>query len=285
MMIVKMDFVSVGCSNVNVFWRLREMKRKFLIVVVSVLALANTASAVLVMHLEGDSLGLADGAAVGTWTDLSGLNNHATQGTAAAQPTYVASNAAYNGHATVSFDGTSDYMDLNGSMVTVDNFTLFIVGNVDVQGFDQYFISGQGGAGNDRLRIAGYNWNNDINVRVGNIGGYTMGAGTLDMGTHVMTITGTSDAWLDLGSMIAGQANTAGALNPSDFVLGCYDDAVGTGPRDFLHGDMAEVILYNEILSANDVEAINAELYAKYVPEPATLVLLGLGAVLLRRKK
>jgi hypothetical protein len=259
------------------------MKSKFLILL-GILLLTNTASAVLVMHLEGDSLGLADGAAVGTWTDLSGLNNHATQSTATAQPTYVASNAAYNGHATVSFDGTSDYMDLDGTIVTVDSFTLFVVGNLDTTGINQYFVSGQGGGGNDRLRVAGYSWGDGYMSRIGNTGDGNLG-GPQDLSMHVIAVTGTADGWLDLNAKVHIGNNTAGALNPSDFALGCYNDQVGSGPRDFLGGDIAEVILYNHIMSDVDVEAMNASLHAKYVPEPATIALLGLGAVLLRRRK
>lgn len=53
-----------------------------------------------------------NGATVSAWGDQSGTgdaNKHATQGTAAEQPTYVASDAGYNGQATLSFDA-GDWM-------------------------------------------------------------------------------------------------------------------------------------------------------------------------------
>lgn len=52
--------------------------------------------------------GLADGAAVTTWMDLSGYGRHATQATAGSKPTYKT--AIQNGRAVVRFDGTADCM-------------------------------------------------------------------------------------------------------------------------------------------------------------------------------
>lgn len=256
------------------------MKSK-VFVLMAVLAMMNSGVAALVMHLDADSLGLADGAPVATWTDQSGLGNDATQTTAGAQPTFVASNAAFNGHATVAFGG-DDYMYLNNSMVNVSTFSLFIVGNFEVTGLNQYFISAQGGAGNDRLRVAGYSWGDGYMTRIGNTGDKNLG-GPQDTVMHVIAVTGTAAGWLDLGAKQVVGSNTSTEAT-SDLILGAYYD-VGDFARDFLNGNIAEVILYNEILSDNDVAAMNAQLYATYVPEPATMVLLGLGALVLRRRQ
>lgn len=44
----------------------------------------------LVLHLQADALDLNEGASVPTWTDLSGLGNHATQPNASQRPVFVA---------------------------------------------------------------------------------------------------------------------------------------------------------------------------------------------------
>lgn len=67
-------------------------------------------------HLSGCQLwlaadritGLADGGAVGTWSDLSGNGRDATQATAAKKPTYKT--AIINGKPVVRFDGIDDYL-------------------------------------------------------------------------------------------------------------------------------------------------------------------------------
>ena len=43
----------------------------------------------LVLHLQADALDLNEGASVPTWTDLSGLGNHATQPNASQRPVFV----------------------------------------------------------------------------------------------------------------------------------------------------------------------------------------------------
>jgi hypothetical protein len=54
--------------------------------------------------------------------------------------------------------------------------------------------------------------------------------------------------------------------------------------------DIAELLVYDRFLSTAQVEQLTGHLGDKYgiavvVPEPATLMLMGLGVCLLRRKK
>lgn len=79
--------------------------------------------------------GLNDGDAVTTWADLSGNGKHATQGTAAKQPTYRI--AGVNGRPTVQFDGGDALavpaIDLTGtSAVTVFLVATAAAGSVQV---------------------------------------------------------------------------------------------------------------------------------------------------------
>lgn len=61
------------------------------------------------------------------------------------------------------------------------------------------------------------------------------------------------------------------------------------GPTRYLNGDIAEVMVYHEDLSAGDEAAVKSYLGDKYgitiIPEPATIAMLGLGALALIRRK
>ena len=50
-------------------------------------------------------------------------------------------------------------------------------------------------------------------------------------------------------------------------------------------GYIAEIIIYNSALSDTDRVAVEDYLYGKYIPEPATIALLGLGGLVLIRKR
>lgn len=63
----------------------------------------------LVLHLDADAItGLTDDDPVSQWDDLSGQNSHATQGTAANQPTYKT--GVLDGRPVVRFDGTGEHL-------------------------------------------------------------------------------------------------------------------------------------------------------------------------------
>ena len=212
----------------------------------------------LVMHLDAGTIsGVADESVIPIWNDLSEGNNRATQTAASAQPVYVSTSDDYNGLPCVQFDGVDDWMDLNESMVNVGSFTLFLVGKFDrVEGTNMYFISAQGGSGNDRLRIASYN--GQIQSRIGNSGDYTLIDHRSD-DTHLFVVTSATNAWVD-GVYVDGPENTS-TLTPDNngFVLGSY-----SGSKDFLEGSIAEVILYNQVLSQEQSNTIGLYLADKY---------------------
>lgn len=107
------------------------MKRSFTnLVITSIFILASTilmaqtgpggvgSSSSIEIWLNGDSVGVANGSPVPSWTDQSGNGNDFTQASGSAQPTFQT--GAINGHAAVSFDGSSDYMD-SPSISNLDN--------------------------------------------------------------------------------------------------------------------------------------------------------------------
>ena len=233
------------------------MKCKMVLGSLLSLTLASIASALtvqngLVMHLDADALNLADGAAVVNWNDKSTSNNDAVQATAAAQPVYVAGSDAYNGHACVQFDGVDDWLDV-ADAVAANSFTVFLVGKLDANGSDQYFLSGQTDADANRFRIAEYGWSAQWRFRAG---ASDYAASSKDTAPHIFTMNNVSNAWVD-GTAVTGGANSSD-LTP-DIRVGSYK-----GTSGFLGGSVAEVILYDRTLSDAEVIEVGYYLAAKY---------------------
>ena len=94
---------------------------------------------------NADSLALADGAAVASWTDsIAGIA--ATQGTGANRPTYRS--MGFFGP-TVQFDGSNDLLTFGSSIAVEDNFTIMLV--MSTTG-DSVVLSSSAN-GNSRVRI------------------------------------------------------------------------------------------------------------------------------------
>ena len=243
-------------------------KCKLLICVVAIIALMGNAYAGLpvttglVMDLDADTIaGLSNGDTVSTWVDQSGTGNDATQSTADNQPTYVMSNADFAGHATVHFDGTDDWMELPSTAINVGSFTMFAVAKYDNLDSNQYIVAGQNGGGNGRIRfqldtkLDGYDpqflW------RAGSSSWKDI---IIDADTEIHVFGETSEVkgYLD-GVYIEDSANSSSDTPPA-FNIGSYN----RGEKDFFTGDLAELVIYNRVLTEPEIIEISDYLSSKW---------------------
>ncbi len=105
-----------------------------------------------------------------------------------------------------------------------------------------------------------------------------------DNSWHHLAVTYTgSDGFIYLDGVAVSLArddfDPGGPINnsPEPVLIGCATDA--TGLVAFFDGSIDDVRIYNRALSSAEV----SELYS--IPEPATLLLLGLGGLILRKRK
>jgi hypothetical protein len=219
----------------------------------------------LVMHLDADSItGISDGAAIGNWSDVSGEGNPAVQTASSYKPRYSASSSAFN-KPVVRFDGVDDFLDLNENMVHVGSFTVFIAAQFDntQNGGDRYLISAQAGSGDTRLRIV---WDaapspDRFNMRAGSSEALPSWAANADTAPHIFTLTSVMSGYLD-GTYLGSTSNTS-TLTPTALNLGSYGGEVYTR-KGFFRGDVAEVILYNRVLSPEENNRVGYYLAEKY---------------------
>ena len=244
----------------------------------------------LYLSLDADSLGLADGDAVTSWTDSTSGNVLA--GTATYETDYA------NGHAAVLFNGTSDILKaatLTGTVPNTSDVTMFVVGQFLTTLNNDYMISASsstldGSPAYNRLRLLTYS--TDYRYRVGHGSNTTTSGDIANTDQHLFTIVsgqdGTNATKLlvdDTQVKTGTHGTTAECKDLVSLSLGAFQ--WNSDPaKDFSNCYVAEVLIYDGALTDADIGDVNAYLNAKYVPEPATMALLGLGGLLsLRRKK
>jgi hypothetical protein len=236
----------------------------------------------LVLWLDAESLQLNNGDNVAEWKDQSGNNRHVTQSVTADQPTYVASDAAFNGKSVVNF-ATDDVLTTPfDAELNTNEFTTFVVmctnnDNSNYQaGFESRTFSGGSRRGyNIYANMTGSNnrwefwvgqdgsWNN-INsangsavvnqpniltmfIEGGNGAGASVTAQTLRVdGTQVATAT---------------PNYYKNATEPTQ--VGRVND-IGSGSTFSLIGKVAEVIKYNRHLTDAEMGTVEGYLSLKY---------------------
>lgn len=219
--------------------------------------------------------GVASGASLSNWPDLSGNGNNATQTVSSNQPIYVTN--AMNGEPVVRFNSSnSDYLSFLRPVQ--GDFTIIIVyqSSQTNQGNGTAFFSGAGLVNGDQPGVQ-----NDFGTQINASGQITVGTGNPDTSIssgsgyndgkpHVVTFertqsTGALVLFVDGTQVAAGTGGVGSLTAPLLLDLGAVPSGGG-----FFTGDIAEAQLYNIVLTTNLRASVENELKAKYVsPQPA----------------
>lgn len=215
---------------------------------------APTDLAGLQLWLKADSLGLADGAAVTTWADSSGLGNNASVGVA---PTYKA--GIVNGLPVVRF-ASGNFLNTTAPASQAAE-TLFLVFRPSGAGF--------------RAPLGATNAGGGRNLYVDNA------TGKMQLDADGVVAISTSSTPISISVFSVFAYDFAAATSWHDFLNGTADGANTTpnsftnarltaigrsdpGSPNYFTGDIAEVLIYNSVLSSTDRGSVHNYLLVKY---------------------
>ena len=199
--------------------------------------------------------GLADGAAVSQWDDLSGNARHLLQATGANQPLYTA--AILNGKPVVRFDGVNDTLKATAFTLVQPEHVFIVIrwrsaaGAVEANNFGM-----DGNAANGGALYEASNSSNVAATAGAALAASPTGGATVWHSYSVLFNGASSELRTDGGAAVSGNL---GANNLGGLTLGARADAAG--PADV---DVAEVIIYASVLSTSDRQAVEGYLRTKW---------------------
>lgn len=196
------------------------------------------------LHLKADSLGLANTAPVATWGSLTAV--------AGAQPLYIASDPRFNNKPVVKFDGSNDVMTWTSANLNAR--TIFVVSTFESGATT---LSGLISTGGDGLNIRrdgtalfyrspGHGMDN--NDFVGNAPAGTLSVNNVASGSYTAGVP-------HLVIAVAG-----GLKNYSSFWIGSPSTSLGR----YLNGSVAEILVYDGVLTQTGIERVGYYLQTKY---------------------
>lgn len=175
--------------------------------------------------VRGQSLGLSDGTAVGTFTDLSGNSRDFTQSFGASKPTYRT--AGPNGMGYLEFDGNDSMTSVAFTANQPD--TVFIVAKDSVGSGNRIFVNSAGSR--QQVWAAG-------GVLAAFAGGAAVGTTSLGTGWRIYTVEfngSSSNAWLELVQEMTNVNVSTSAMSGGT--------VLGSDGSNFLQGGIAELLI------------------------------------------
>ena len=214
----------------------------------------------LTLWLKASAIAGSDGDAIGTWADSSAAAFASfTQATAANKPLLKTGANGINSQNVLRFDGTNDQLGSTGilsSLITNAAFTTFTVIKTSASGNDSIITD------------LGTNWQLLVTTTP------TAKISTLDGGSpsQVIGITNGTAAIItshhSSGQSTIRKNNGAYAADVATGNTSALTEVISIGERtgaaDFYTGDIAEIIIYNRVLSEAEEVLVRRYLNAKY---------------------
>jgi hypothetical protein len=212
------------------------------------------------LWLQGDTIPVSDGARVATWGDDSGRGNGGTQAALESQPKKV--DDVLNGHAVVQFDGIKDFFTLPNFLTGLTSGEVFVVlkakldppASSDSSGF--WDLGSSAGSSHYPFTSGSvYDEFGTSAIKISSDPAFSLAA------WHVYNARSAPSAWsnhVDGVQLFSTADNTVGwATSPR---LG---QSNGTATQYFA-GDIAEILIYDNILGADSRATIHGYLRRKY---------------------
>jgi hypothetical protein len=208
----------------------------------------------LKLWLKADSLALSDGAAVTSWTDSSGLGNHAVTGDA---PTFKTN--IVNGLPIVRFNGSSNYLDSPAS-ASLSALTVFVVAKRSASAGTYTMVGAHTSGGGLQFRMESSDSLGLLNEGIASIG---TSSGTVSPSVFNLLhadLTNASAYHFFINNVAAGNSTTGVSLSTGQLIrIGMTDSST-----ERMNGDIAEIVLYDSVLNSTDRTAIAGYLLGKY---------------------
>ena len=253
-------------SNRNTVKTMKTLFTSLCVTILATVGLAQAPGGVssgLVVWLKPDATGIApvaDGTAIASWNDASGLGNDAQQTTASARPQYYSN--VFNGHPAIRTSSTRffniDFSGINNSNYTIITVSLRSTSIGSVVGFNGATSStglALGYAGSTVARHSQYaNW---VNMSI------PANSPSTEL-PAILACQFNQSVGKKLWRINDGTNTSRSGTNTTSYVLS-GSGRIGRGmANDGFGGSIAEVIVYNRVLTTLELQQLNTYLSVKY---------------------
>jgi hypothetical protein len=208
----------------------------------------------LKVWLKADAItGKVNADPISQWDDSSGTGNHVVQATGGNQPTYRTN--VVNSLPVVRFDGSDDFLEVAALAAAIPvPYVVFCVGKISTDKDFNRFYGESGGSAN-----LGLDADNTGQVYIYN-GSVSQIAASNGAAFHIYTVK-----WNGASSTAGVDTATLGAENPGTTDSQLDGLRVGmNGGGTPLAGDIAEILVYDNVISAGNTTNVVAYLGTKY---------------------